>query len=384
LSRSGAPRPALLGPETLRLALPLAVWKLALLGFVLLSWALLPPIFNRAAWFQSFHWPPDADPDLSSCFATWDAQHYLHLAREGYGSNPASSAYYPLWPWLVRGVAGVNGGHLLGGALALAFLLSWGGLLLFHAWAAERGGADRADRALLLLVASPGALFLGFPYSEALFLFLAAGFLLALQRDRPVAAASAAFLLALTRAVGVFAILPLVVHLLAPGRRRMLPLALAPAAGFGAVLLSMKLATGNPFAGFDAQQHFVTHPSLARLFDPGWYLHLVRIPIRLHGFFDSGIDRFFFLWFVFAVLLLARRRAATELAFALPLGFVPAVTVAFMSFTRYFVAILPVFPESAALFDDPKWRPAFWLVVGLLLLLQILFLLRHANFIWAG
>lgn len=372
---------------TRRLVVPVLAWKLGLLVLVLLSRGLLPPMFNVGGWAENTRAPGENVIGISSAYSTWDAAHYLTLAVRGYEPGSPSNAYYPLWPGLVGAAGRLAGGAFLPAAVLLALLLGWAGTLVAHAWIVRRSGPDAADAAVVLLLAWPGNFFTVLPYSESLFLLLAALFLLGLESDRPKLAAVAAFLLPLSRAVGLFAALPGAIHF---ARRRQWRAAtlflLLPAAGWGAYFAVVGSFTGDPLSGFSAQRHFVSHPSLARLFDPGWWIETLTAggSPRLHDFTRSMLDRGAFLLVIVTLVAMLRRRDWTAAAFTAPMAIVPAITVAFMSFVRYAAVLLPSFAEAGRALSGERKRGWLALVAGAMLALQLLLLLRHVNFIWAG
>jgi hypothetical protein len=112
-----------------------------------------------------------------------------------------------------------GGSHLIAG-LVLANVLSLAGWLVFYRLTAARFGAAVAGWALALLVAYPGSLFYQFLYSESLFFLLVMGLWWGLERRCLPVALAAAVLLPLTRAIGVFAVLPIAWFLLARQREK--------------------------------------------------------------------------------------------------------------------------------------------------------------------
>lgn len=374
-----------------RLAAPLAAAKLLGALFVAFSTSLLPPIFDFAAYKGNFHWPKDAAPGFASYFSTWDAQHYLYLSRFGYVPGAESDRFFPLWPWLIRAGALVLRDHLVA-ALLLAHALSLAGFLLFHAWCARRRGEAAADASLLLLLAYPGALFFGFPYSESLFFFLAAAFLLALDLKRWRWVALTAFLLPLTRAVGVVVIAPLLHQAVASRRKNgtveshwRLCLA-APLLGLAAYFAFMRLAVGDAFfyLGSWSSQDLIGSASLAKLLDLPGFLRAFASVGSFHAPLDSLADRLFFVAFLAACVRLWRTDRAA-LAFALPLGLIPAVSVSFWGCTRYLVAALPAFLAAGDWFAAKEGRrPWLWLALAGLGAVQVVFVFRHINNYWAG
>jgi hypothetical protein len=197
---------------------PVVRW---LLGFKGVYLAVLPGSlwfwngFDREKFYAvNARWPREGGPVFASHFGTWDAAHYLLLSEVGYGKGAPSCAFFPLWPLLVRGVAPLLGGsHVLAGlVLANAFsLVAW---VLFHRLVARRWGESTANLGLIFLVAFPGALFFQFNYTESLFLLLVMVLWLGLEQRRYRLACATAFLLPITRPVGLFCLLPLLWHLL--------------------------------------------------------------------------------------------------------------------------------------------------------------------------
>lgn len=112
-------------------------------------------------------------------FEYWDAIHYASLAV-----NPACSAFYPLWPGLVRGLGNPVSVEQ---ALRLSILLSE---IIFLAslplalWTFERiiGQGQAARLAFVLYALGPNAVFYAIGYTEALFSLLSLLFLLSLHR----------------------------------------------------------------------------------------------------------------------------------------------------------------------------------------------------------
>ncbi len=155
-------------------------------------------------------------------FEHWDAQWYLHIARDGY--NSTSAAFWPLYPLLL---------HLLGSSLALGTLLSLaaGGVA---AWAiAEIArpllGEQGARDSVLLLALFPTAFVFTALYSDGLFLALSAWSFLFAMRGQAWRAGILGALAVATRLLGL-ALLPALIWLLWRTPRRLVPLLLLPLA----------------------------------------------------------------------------------------------------------------------------------------------------------
>ena len=139
--------------ETLRLILLLLGWKAAFFLFVLVGVFALPDAFHEERYEASFHYPRGAPPTPLTHLETWDAQHYLYLAQEGYQLRRTSSAFFPLWPWTIRVGAVLTGGHYSLAALLLANALSIVGAVAFRRLAGRvLASKEQADTALLMLL----------------------------------------------------------------------------------------------------------------------------------------------------------------------------------------------------------------------------------------
>jgi len=181
--------------------------------FYLLVGALLAGLLPAGGFYRL---TPDVPLGTLNIWAHWDGAWYSQIATEGYATHaPASTAFFPLYPLLVRSFAGVFGGPLSLGATS-----SWGVLvslavlplaLFFVYRIAEDGFGEQVARATTLAVAFfPTTFFLNSAYTESLFLALSAGSLWAcrVRKDLLLACVLAA-LAGATRNVGVFLMAPL-------------------------------------------------------------------------------------------------------------------------------------------------------------------------------
>src|SRR4051812_31863210 len=190
---------------------------------------------------------------LLSPLARWDSTWYLDIAHSGYGGP--SSAFFPLYPVLVRGFALVSApGALLVSAYLVSLAALAGALYLMHRLVTlELRSPDVARDAVLMLALFPGALWLGAPYSESLFLLLSVGAFYAARTGRWAWAGGCAALASATRSAGIVLLVPLVLLWWGSRERRLRGLrwvALAPA---GRVVYSLYL--GGAVCGGVAVPH---------------------------------------------------------------------------------------------------------------------------------
>ena len=109
--------PRLLNLLALYLAIKVALVIVALLGNRLLpfNWSL----YNTNLWLDI-----QGLPAWFRAFNTWDTQHYLLLAQRGYGVNPMSNAFYPLFPYLIKAFTPIFFGKPLIAAYVISNLAS--------------------------------------------------------------------------------------------------------------------------------------------------------------------------------------------------------------------------------------------------------------------
>ena len=198
-----------------------------------------------------------AEPLLSP-LARWDAAWYLRIADSGYDGSEARAAFFPLYPLLVRGLAtpfGASPGALLVAAYLVALAAFLGALVLLYRLVSLELGRPLARPALLLLAVFPGAVFLGAPYSESLFLLLAVAAFYAARTGSFTWAGAAAAGAAATRSAGVLLLLPLAMLWWSSRERRLRDgawLLLAPL-GLAAYAAFLGLAEGDAFRFLDVQ-----------------------------------------------------------------------------------------------------------------------------------
>ncbi len=207
---------------------------------------------------------------ITASWRRFDTVFFLQVAHRGY-TNQGLGAFFPLYPYLVRGVAYLLGKHFTLAALVVAWTCAWGSFAWFYRLAEREFGARIARLALLFLAFCPVGLFAFAPYSESVFLLVSIG---AVERARAGRFWQAGLLGALgmlARPTGILLLIPLGWECLRrlawvkqkPWRdsSRWLPwlsLALIPAALLG-YMLALKLETGNPLAFLHGENLWSRH-----------------------------------------------------------------------------------------------------------------------------
>ena len=141
----------------------------------------------------------------------WDGVIYLDLAAHGYEANgPDRTAFFPLFPMLIRGGAALGVPITLWGVL-VSLVATFFALYFVYRIAEKHWGQKVARAAVLTFAFFPTAFFLNAVYSEALFVAFAAGSYWAayVRRDLLLAGLWGALATA-TRNSGVLLLIPLV------------------------------------------------------------------------------------------------------------------------------------------------------------------------------
>ena len=338
-------------------------------------------------------------------FTAYDSAHYLLIAKEGYSASPYSAAFYPLWPALIR--AGVwlfgdssSSKDYVISSLLLANALSFLGLVLFYRvvvdwrrWEVLQSSADAlpgkdngsaqniAVASLLLLAFYPGSIFFQFPYSESLFFCLLMGLMRGLQTGRHTLIWACGCLLPLVRGPGVFCFLPLIWRFFARRNLSWHVFAAIPL-GWLSYFAVMHMATGNAFAGFEAQKYWGVH-SIANLADVPGFIASFFQTMHWHEFKSSILERVLFITGMSLLPLLWRWNREWVL-WVLALGLLPAMSGQFVSMTRYGAVVFPVFAAAGIFLQSFPSKAPLWIAIFVLWIVQILLLIRLITYQWAG
>lgn len=355
-------------------------------------------------------WPLNGAPTFGSHFAAWDGAHYLFLSEQGYVAGTSSCAFYPLWPLWIRWLAPLAGGDLLWSGLLWSNVFSGIGFALFYRVVAVRYGHRIGILSLVFLLAFPGSLFFQFIYSESLFFLLLMVLWWSLQGNRWGWIVLSGFLLPLTRAVGLLAMLPILWHLITrrpiftwmPKFARRLSadgtvikteaswhnapawlLAGVPLLGFATYLGLMHAWTGNSLEGLQAQRFWGNVHSASNALNPIKTAAALFNPTTVHEFTGSVVDRTCFIFMLYCLPLCLK----LDRSFAVwiyMLGVFPAMSGTFTSFTRYASTVFPMFVALGVLLaarEHTRWRNV---LLAVFLAGHLILLWRFVNWRWAG
>jgi hypothetical protein len=238
-------------------------------------------------------------------FNHWDAAWYLGVAQEGYAATAhgmASTAFFPLYPLLVRAVGLLCHDFRVAGYLISNACLLGSCLVLWKLAARDTGRESVADRAVIFFLFNPVSFFYSTIYSESLFFLLMIGTAWFATERRWLAAGACGYLGALTRPVGVLLLSLLVIEFIAPHLARLRGKSNAPRvpnpeipafltslamtlAGLGTYCLCLAHRFGHPFAFMSAQA--------------SWYRHFAMPWISFGNLYLA----FYTVWFYAAVVI---------------------------------------------------------------------------------
>jgi hypothetical protein len=233
----------------LRLLLPVAIFAMSRLGVLIAA--------RGAGWLE---------PKLrvSRVLSGWDGGWFIRVARDGYpesldfagSGNPW--AFWPGWPGLIRGVQAVTG--LAYDTVAIVTATALGFVAVVAIWLLVEGrmGQRAALTTTLLVCFFPTAYVFGMAYSESMFFAVVALGLLAVDREKWLAAGVLASIACLVRVPGAALVAAVVIAALLAARRdrSWRPLVGVVVAPLGLVAWTVYqwVRLGTPMAYFKAQE----------------------------------------------------------------------------------------------------------------------------------
>ena len=319
---------------------------------------------------------PSTNPLLDAA-TRWDSGAYVGLARDGYGPIPASNAYFPLYPLLMRLVAAPLGGsvdaYLVAGVLISNLALFVALVYLARLVAIDHEGAA-ATRAALYLLAFPTSVFLSVVYPESLLLALSIGAVYHARRGEWLPAAVLGALAAVTRPfIGVAIALPIAIEAFQrSGLRAAVASAAPPAIAFIGWLVILWRISGDPVAILTAEANWGVGPSLpfkaiADLFDP-----------RVYGFPYIVLGSTLLIG---ALVLLSWRLLRPSLAaYATAVFLISIATGSLTSSPRYYLSVFPAFVVLALLARG--WLGRTYVALGVAL--GVIFTAMYALWYWVA
>lgn len=200
-------------------------------------------------------------PGAGRWFNIWDQcdyGYYQKIAESGYSRSDGSTAFYPLFPWLLGLISYVSRSYLAAAIIASGIASIVAAILLRRLVELDYP-ASVAMRSVWFFLIFPTAYFLHVGYSESLFLALALACILAARVDRWCLAGVLGAFCWMTRGVGAVLVPTLVVEATQQywvrrcWNRHWLWIAFVPA-GFAVHLFINWRVSGNPFGFLETRK----------------------------------------------------------------------------------------------------------------------------------
>lgn len=369
--------------------------KICTFLLIICAYYLLP--FSKPGYYFNFHLSQQIS--LQSAFTTWDAQHYLYLAQNGYKHITESDRFFPLLPSLIRTFSFL--GEYFWGGMIIANIASFVGCIYFYLFVKNFSKNETvAYISLLLLLIFPTSFYFSLLYSESIFLLLISAAFYYLYEKKYLLSGLFALFLPLTRPTGIFILLPFFVYVLFDYYkaikktkdifsspllfRSSLLLLLFPLMGLGIYFYLMYHTTGNAFTGFALQNNVVGRWQISAFLQPDVFLrNIFPAQFAIHGFTNSLFDRLFFLVFLISLPVIWKKTNPVLFSYALIMGIVPLFG-SFMSYTRYMLLVLPIFIAYGKIFAEKQFSWKIILYAYPSLLLQALFIVLHSLNYWVA
>lgn len=306
--------------------------------------------------------------DFVSSLFHFDAGWYQEIARHGYFRFEAT-AFFPLYPLLVRALSYPLLGNYQAAALAVSWISLLFALLYLFRLAASFDDDDSAFRSCMYLLLFPTAVILAVGYSESLFLLCAVASFYHARRSSWILAGTWAAAACLARPTGMAVCVAIFLEALRQSgwkpsrmRPRMAGVLLGPL-GLAAFMVYLRVEFGDFLAFSKAQEG-----GWGRGFNPFGIFHAIGDVLSREGLISA---EFAFLLLILAFLVLA---ALAFVRYGAPLGTMSFLLILFpllispqseptMSISRMVLVIFPAFMLMGG-WGRSRWFERAYLVVS--------------------
>ncbi len=333
-------------------------------------------------------------------WANWDGVWYIKIAKSGYADADGSTAFFPLYPLLLRYVGVLFRGNLVVTGIVISLACYGAAVWFLDRLTRAEFGETLAARAIVYLSILPLSFFFQAVYTESLFLLLSLACFVFAKEGRWRLAGFTGLLATLTRSTGVLLLVPMLVFYyeqrgwdLRRSDKQLINMLMIPE-GLLVWMTYLSLAFGKPllFAGAQAQwqrgfaapNYSVARGALAaaqglRQILSRQYLSLyweVPRPSSAYSIAATNLINIAFLILAGLLLYYAIRHLPPAYwlyslaALAYPLFF-PSRYVPLMSYPRFTLTVFPLYIALALYtLDRPRAHKAVVIVglVGLILL----------------
>ncbi len=313
----------------------------------------------------------------------WDTQWYTDIARRGYdwtksvGTSP--TAFFPLYPLLIRLGVIVTHRSYLGVALAISNLCFLGALTFLWRLACWEFDAEVAGRTILYISIFPTALFFFAGYTESLFLLLSVAAFYYMRRRAWLLAGVVGAQASATRVTRIHLLVPFLYEYSRYSNfswrkvepRGLVGLATVPT-GLLAFMLYLRATVGDAFAFGHFQAAWQKVFTLRLWAGPLESLRQILVVQPWASFFEvhNVINLTALVLFLGTTILAARRLPAAYSLYLVAFWCVtltsPAIAngypVPLISMSRYVVTLFPVFMAWGLLGTKHTWHDLYLVV----------------------
>ncbi len=166
----------------------------------------LPPGWRFPARAEVFH---GFLGRLLNPWAHWDGVWFIKIATSGYADGDGSTAFFPLYPLLLRWVGILFSNNLVITGVVISLICYTGCVWLLYRLVRSDFDEVIASRAVIFLALGPLSFFLQAVYTESLFLMLSLACFVFAREGRWRLAGLAGLLATLTRSTGVLLLVPM-------------------------------------------------------------------------------------------------------------------------------------------------------------------------------
>src|SRR3989344_4721059 len=260
-------------------------------------------------------------PSFLTSFANFDGAHYLLIAKNGYTTY--QQAFFPLYPLLIRWLSPLFSNNLLLTGLIISNLSFLVGLYIFSKYLKlTTNNQQLTVWVIIFLLVFPTSFFFAAVYTEGLFFLLFISTLYFLKKEKYGASSIFAILASLTKFLGVFLIIPILLtqmaklkfqnrnlklkasaKLLITNNKYLITL-FSPILGLTIYSLYLWQTVGDPFFFLNAQWAFGAHRSSSLIFLPQVYYRYLNIFFTAQFNFQYVVSLFEFFTFIFVFIIL--------------------------------------------------------------------------------
>ena|SRR3989344_1295630 len=255
-------------------------------------------------------------PSFLTSFANFDGAHYLLIAKNGYTTY--QQAFFPLYPLLIRWLSPLFSNNLLLTGLIISNLSFLVGLYIFSKYLKlTTNNQQLTVWVIIFLLVFPTSFFFAAVYTEGLSFLLFISTLYFLKKEKYGASSIFAILASLTKFLGVFLIIPILLTQMAKlksqnrnlklkASAKLLITLFSPILGLTIYSLYLWKTMGDPFFFLNSQWAFGAHRSSNIILLPQVYYRYLNIffTANLNFQYFISLFEFFTFNFVFIILIL--------------------------------------------------------------------------------